>query len=56
MGAPSRVGCWHYDFEIFCVTCDPATHGPCDLGCEYEHEHCECPEACTVHPEEEGAL
>lgn len=23
-------GCWHYDYDGFCVTCDPDTYEPSD--------------------------
>lgn len=54
-------GCWHYDYEMFCVQCDPASYGPCESGCPYEHEHCHCDGSldghlhCVVHAEEHAA-
>lgn len=57
-------GCWHFNYEDFCVTCDPASHGPCDhvmvegelvLTCGYHHTHCTCDldrAGCDVHADE----
>lgn len=46
-------GCWHYDFTAFCVTCDPASYGPCAPECPYEHTCCGCPAACDLHDDED---
>lgn len=54
-------GCWHYSYRGFCVTCDPASYGPCESDCSYAHEHCTCDgtaeghASCAVHEDEDPA-
>lgn len=53
-GYSCYCGCWHYDYQDFCTQCDPASYGPCEKDCPYEHVCCTCDtDECEVHPDQE---